>query len=153
MSMDGKIIATNRVAHHEYFILDRFEAGIVLDGGEIKSVRGGNCNLKDSFCVFYGGEIFVKNMHIAVYDKSGSFNHRDATRDRKLLLHKTEIVKLSSKVAEKGLTVVPLKLYFKDALVKMEIGLCQGKHTYDKKKSLMEKDILREKERYLKSID
>lgn len=151
--MDGKIIATNRVANHEYYILDRFEAGIVLDGGEIKSVRGGNCNLKDSFCVFYDGEIFVKNMHISVYDKSGAFNHRDATRDRKLLLHKAEIIKLSSKVAEKGLTVVPLKLYFKDALVKMEIGLCQGKHTYDKKKSLMEKDILREKERYLKSID
>lgn len=149
--MDGKIIATNRVANHEYFILDRFETGIVLDGGEIKSLRGGNCNLKDSFCVFYGGEIFVKNMHIAVYDKSGAFNTKDATRDRKLLLHKTEIVKLSSKVAEKGLTVVPLKLYFKEALVKLEIGLCQGKHTYDKKKSLMEKDILREKERYLKS--
>ena len=149
--MDGKIIATNRVANHEYFILDRFEAGIVLDGGEMKSLRGGNCNLKDSFCMFYGGEIFVKNMHISVYDKSGAFNVKDATRDRKLLLHKTEIVKLSSKVAEKGLTVVPLKLYFKDALVKMEIGLCQGKHTYDKKKSLMEKDILREKERYLKS--
>ncbi|MBQ6979415.1 MAG: SsrA-binding protein SmpB [Clostridia bacterium] len=153
MKMDGKIIATNRVANHEYYILDRFEAGIVLDGGEIKSVRGGNCNLKDSFCVFYDGEIFVKNMHISVYDKSGAFNHRDATRDRKLLLHKAEIIKLSSKVAEKGLTVVPLKLYFKDALVKMEIGLCQGKHTYDKKKSLMEKDIIREKERYLKSID
>lgn len=153
MKMDGKIIATNRVANHEYYILDRFEAGIVLDGGEIKSVRGGNCNLKDSFCVFYDGEIFVKNMHISVYDKSGAFNHRDATRDRKLLLHKAEIIKLSSKVAEKGLTVVPLKLYFKDALVKVEIGLCQGKHTYDKKKSLMEKDILREKERYLKSID
>ena len=153
MKMDGKIIATNRVANHEYYILDRFEAGIVLDGGEIKSVRGGNCNLKDSFCVFYDGEIFVKNMHISVYDKSGAFNHRDATRDRKLLLHKAEIIKLSSRVAEKGLTVVPLKLYFKDALVKMEIGLCQGKHTYDKKKSLMEKDILREKERYLKSID
>ena len=151
--MDGKIIATNRVANHEYYILDRFEAGIVLDGGEIKSVRGGNCNLKDSFCVFYDGEIFVKNMHISVYDKSGAFNHRDATRDRKLLLHKAEIIKLSSKVAEKGLTVVPLKLYFKDALVKMEIGLCQGKHTYDKKKSLMEKGIIREKERYLKSID
>ena len=149
--MDGKIIATNRVANHEYFILDRFEAGIMLDGGEIKSVRGGNCNLKDAFCVFYGGEIFVKNMHISVYDKSGAFNYRDATRDRKLLLHKSEIVKLSSKVAEKGLTVVPLKLYFKDALVKMELGLCQGKHTYDKKKTLMEKDILREKERYLKS--
>nr|MBO4517803.1 SsrA-binding protein SmpB [Clostridia bacterium] len=150
--MDGKVIATNRVAHHEYFILDRYEAGIMLDGGEIKSVRGGNCNLKDSFCVFYGGEIFVKNMHISVYDKSGAFNARNATRDRKLLLHKAEIVKLSSKVAEKGLTVVPLKLYFKDALVKMELGLCQGKHTYDKKKTLMEKDIEREKERYLKSV-
>ena len=149
--MDGKIIATNRVANHEYYILDRYEAGIMLDGGEIKSVRGGNCNLKDSFCVFNGGEIFVKNMHISVYDKSGAFNARNATRDRKLLLHKAEIVKLSSKVAEKGLTVVPLKLYFKDALVKMEIGLCQGKHTYDKKKTLMEKDIEREKERYLKS--
>ncbi|MBR0189426.1 MAG: SsrA-binding protein SmpB [Clostridia bacterium] len=150
--MDGKVIATNRVAHHEYYILDRYEAGIMLDGGEIKSVRGGNCNLKDSFCVFSDGEIFVKNMHISVYDKSGAFNARNATRDRKLLLHKAEIVKLSSKVAEKGLTVVPLKLYFKDALVKMEIGLCQGKHTYDKKKTLMEKDIEREKERYLKSI-
>lgn len=152
MSMDGKVIATNRVANHEYYILDRYEAGIMLDGGEIKSVRGGNCNLKDSFCVFSGGEIFVKNMHISVYDKSGAFNARNATRDRKLLLHKAEIVKLSSKVAEKGLTVVPLKLYFKDALVKMEIGLCQGKHTYDKKKTLMEKDIERENERYLKSI-
>ena len=149
--MDGKIIATNRVANHEYFILDRFETGIVLDGGEIKSLRGGNCNLRDSFCVFYGGEIFVKNMHISVYDKAGAYNSKDAKRDRKLLMHKTEIVRLSSKVAEKGLTVVPLKLYFKDALVKMEIGLCQGKHTYDKKKSLMEKDILREKDRYLKS--
>ena len=149
--MDGKVIATNRVANHEYYILDRYEAGIMLDGGEIKSVRGGNCNLKDSFCVFSGGEIFVKNMHISVYDKSGAFNTKNATRDRKLLLHKDEIVKLSSKVAEKGLTVVPLKMYFKDALVKMEIGLCQGKHTYDKRKTLMEKDILREKERYLKS--
>lgn len=149
--MDGKVIATNRVANHEYYILDRYEAGIMLDGGEIKSVRGGNCNLKDSFCVFSGGEIFVKNMHISVYDKSGAFNTKNATRDRKLLLHKDEIVKLSSKVAEKGLTVVPLKMYFKDALVKMEIGLCQGKHTYDKRKTLMEKDIEREKERYLKS--
>ena len=149
--MDGKVIATNRVANHEYFILDRFETGIVLDGGEIKSLRGGNCNLRDSFCVFYGGEIFVKNMHISVYDKAGAYNSKDAKRDRKLLMHKTEIIRLSSKVAEKGLTVVPLKLYFKDALVKMEIGLCQGKHTYDKKKSLMEKDILREKDRYLKT--
>lgn len=151
--MAEKNITLNRVVNHEYFILDRIEAGIVLDGGEVKSIRAGNCNLKDSFCVFYNGEIFVKNMHISVYDKSGTFNTRDAVRDRKLLLKKSEIVKLSSKVAEKGLTVVPLKMYFKDALIKMEIGLCQGKHTYDKKKSLMEKDIQREKDRYLKSIN
>ena len=150
--MDGKIISTNRVAHHEYFILDRFEAGIVLDGGEVKSVKSGNCNLKDSFCLFSNGEIFVKNMHIAVYDKSGAFNVRNAVRDRKLLLNRAEIIKLSSKVAEKGLTVVPLKLYFKGALIKMELGLCQGKHTYDKKRTLMEKDIEREKERFLKSV-
>ena len=148
--MDGKVIATNRVAHHEYFILDRFEAGIVLDGGEIKSLRGGNCNLKDSFCVFYGGEIFVKNMHIAVYDKSGAFNTKDATRDRKLLLHKTEIIKLSSKVAEKGLTVVPLKLYFKDALVKIEIGLCKGKELHDKRAAIKEKEVNRSIRRELK---
>lgn len=151
--MDGKVIATNRVAGYEYYILDRYETGIVLDGGEMKSLRGGNCNLKDSFCLFSGGEIFVKNMHIAVYDKSGAFNARNAKRDRKLLLHKTEIIRLSSKVAEKGLTVVPLKMYFKGALVKMEIGLCKGKHTFDKKKTLMEKDILRDKERYLKSVE
>ena len=151
--MDGKVIATNRVAGYEYYILDRYETGIVLDGGEMKSLRGGNCNLKDSFCLFSGGEIFVKNMHISVYDKSGAFNARNAKRDRKLLLHKTEIIRLSSKVAEKGLTVVPLKMYFKGALVKMEIGLCKGKHTFDKKKTLMEKDILRDKERYLKSVE
>lgn len=151
--MDGKIISTNRVANHEYFILERFEAGIVLDGGEVKSVRRGNCNLKDSFCLFAGGEIVVKNMHIAVYDKSGAFNVKDAVRDRKLLLHKGEIIKLASKVAEKGLSVVPLKLYLKGALIKMEIGLCRGKHTYDKKQTLKEKDILREKEKYLKSIN
>ena len=151
--MTDKIITTNRIVNHEYYILDRYEAGIELEGAEVKSIRGGNCNLKDSFCVFYNGEIFVKNMHIAVYDKSGAFNSSNAVRDRKLLLRKGEIVKLFSKVAEKGLTVVPLKLYFKGALIKMEIGLCQGKHTYDKKRALMEKDIARDKERYLKSID
>ena len=91
--MAEKNITLNRVVNHEYFILDRIEAGIVLDGGEVKSIRAGNCNLKDSFCVFYNGEIFVKNMHISVYDKSGTFNTRDAVRDRKLLLKKSEIVK------------------------------------------------------------
>ena len=99
----------------------------------------------------YGGELFIKNMHIALYDKSGAFNTRDSRRDRKLLVHKTELIKLNAKVSQKGLTLVPLKLYFKQSLIKMELGLCQGKHTYDKKHSIMEKDIKREKEREIKN--
>lgn len=149
--MQDKTICTNRAASHEYFILDRIEAGIVLEGGEVKSLRAGNVNLKDSFCVIHNGELFIKNMHVALYDKSGAFNTKDSRRDRKLLLHKQEIVKLGAKIAQKGLTLVPLKIYFKQALLKMELGLCQGKHTYDKKKSLMEKDITREKEREIKN--
>ena len=149
--MQEKTVCTNRAASHEYYILDRFEAGIVLDGGEVKSLRAGNVNLKDSFCVLHNGELFIKNMHIAVYDKAGAFNTKDSRRDRKLLLRKEEIVKLGAKVAQKGLTLVPLKIYFKQALLKMELGLCQGKHVYDKKRSLMEKDQKREKERELKN--
>lgn len=150
--MQEKTISLNRVATHEYFILDRYEAGIVLDGGEVKSLRAGNANLKDSFCVIYNGEVLLKNMHIAVYDKAGAFNVKDARRDRKLLLRKDEIVKLNSKITQKGLTLVPLKLYFKNALIKVELGLCQGKHTYDKKRSLMEKDLIREKQREIKNF-
>ncbi len=149
--MEEKVLCLNRVATHEYFILDRIEAGMVLDGGEVKSLRKGNGNLKDSFCVVYNGEMLIKNMHIAVYEKSGAFNVKDSKRDRKLLLHKSEIIKLSSKVNEKGLTLVPLKIYLKQSLIKMELGLCQGKHTYDKKRDLMEKDIKRQTERYLKT--
>lgn len=149
--MEEKTICSNRVANHEYFILDRIEAGIVLEGSEVKSLRLGNVNLKDSFCIIHDGEMFIKNMHIALYDKSGAFNTKDSRRDRKLLLHKDEIVKLSAKVAQKGLTLVPLRLYFKQAIIKMELGLCQGKHTYDKKRSIMEKDIKREKEREMKN--
>ena len=149
--MEEKTICSNRAANHEYFILDRIEAGIVLEGGEVKSLRLGNVNLKDSFCIIHDGEMFIKNMHIALYDKSGAFNTKDSRRDRKLLLHKDEIVKLSAKVAQKGLTLVPLRLYFKQAIIKMELGLCQGKHTYDKKRSIMEKDIKREKEREMKN--
>ncbi len=149
--MENKVICTNRAANHEYFILDRIEAGIVLEGSEVKSLRLGNVNLKDSFCVVYGGELYIKNMHIAIYDKSGAFNTRDSRRDRKLLVRKEELAKLSAKVSQKGLTLVPLKLYFKQALIKMELGLCQGKHTYDKKRSLMEKDVKREKEREIKN--
>ena len=149
--MEQKIICLNKSANHEYFILERVEAGIVLEGSEVKSLRLGNVNLKDSFCLIYNGELFIKNMHIALYDKAGAFNTKDSRRDRKLLLHRDEIIKLNSKVAQKGLTLVPLKLYLKQALIKMELGLCQGKHTYDKKRSIMEKDIKREKERELKN--
>ena len=149
--MEGKTICSNRIATHEYFILDRIEAGIVLDGGEIKSLRAGNVNLKDSFCVIYGGELFIKNMHIATYDKAGAFNVRDSKRDRKLLVHKEELIKLNQKVQQKGLTLVPLRLYFKQALIKMELGLCQGKHTFDKKETIKQRDLDRSVERELKN--
>ena len=149
--MQEKTICLNRQANHEYFILERIEAGIVLDGGEVKSLRQGNVNLKDSFCVVTNGEMFIKNMHIAVYEKAGAFNVKDSRRDRKLLLHKDQIIKLTAKVNQKGLTLVPLKLYFNQALIKMELGLCQGKHTYDKKRATMEKDLTREKEREIKN--
>ncbi len=149
--MEDKVICLNRSANHEYFILERLEAGIVLEGGEVKSLRNGNANLKDCFCVIHNGELFIKNMHIAIYDKSGAFNTKDSRRDRKLLMHKGEILKVGAKIAQKGLTLVPLKLYFKQSLIKMELGVCQGKHTYDKKRSIMEKDLKREKERAIKN--
>ena len=149
--MEEKIVCTNRSASHEYFILDKLEAGIVLEGAEVKSIRAGNVNLKDSFCVIHNGELFIKNMHVAVYDKSGAFNSKDSRRDRKLLLRKEEILKVGAKIAQKGLTLVPLKIYFKQALLKMELGVCQGKHTYDKKRSIMERDLKREKEREIKN--
>lgn len=149
--MENKTICSNRAASHEYFILDKLEAGIVLDGGEVKSLRQGNVNLKDSFCVLHDGEVFIKNMHIAVYDKAGAFNVKDSRRDRKLLMHKEEIIKVGAKITQKGLTLVPLRLYFKQALIKIELGVCQGKHVYDKKRSIMEKDLKREKEREIKN--
>ncbi len=149
--MDAKVICLNRQATHEYFILDRYEAGIVLEGSEVKSLRLGGVNLKDSFCIIHSGELFIKNMHIALYDKSGAFNTKDSKRDRKLLLHSDEILKINAKITQKGLTLIPLKLYFKGALIKMELGVCQGKHTYDKKRSIMEKDLKREKERQIKN--
>ena len=145
-----KIISVNKSASFEYFIEDRYEAGDVLEGSEVKSLRKNNCNLSDSFCFIRNGEVLLKNMHIAVYDKSGAFNTRESRRDRKLLLHKDEIAKISGKVNEKGYTLVPLKIYFSQALVKVEVGLCRGKHTFDKKKSLQEKDLVREKERQIK---
>ena len=147
-----KIVAVNKSAGVEYFIEDKFEAGIVLEGSEVKSIRKNNCNLNDSFCFVRKGEVTLKNMHIAVYDKSGAFNTRDSRRDRRLLLHKSEIAKIVGKVNEKGYTLVPLKIYFKDTLIKAEVALCRGKHTYDKKQSLKEKDLKRDTERRLKEF-
>ena len=149
--MEEKVISTNRTAYHDYLVLEKIEAGIVLEGSEVKSLRVNSCNLKDSFCLISNGEMLLKNMHIALYDKQGAFNTKNSRRDRKLLLHKSEIIKLSTKVNQKGLTLVPLKLYFNQSLVKVELGLCQGKHTYDKKRSIMEKDLNREKEREIKN--
>ena len=145
-----KVICENREARHEYFIIDSYEAGISLDGGEVKSIRLGNVNLKDSFCSIGNGSVFIKNMHVSVYDKSGAYNVREAKRDRRLLLHKSEIRKLLSKSSEKGFTLVPLKLYFKDSLIKVELGLCKGKHTFDKKQTLLERDTKRAMERDIK---
>ena len=145
-----KILATNRQANFEYYIISTYEAGIVLVGSEVKSVRLGNLNLKDSFIVFdKNSECFVKNMHISEY-KDASLDKMDEKRSRKLLLNRQEINKLITKTKEKGFTCVPLKVYLKDNLVKMEIALAKGKHLYDKKKALAEKDIKRDTERQLK---
>lgn len=146
-----KVICENKQARFEYFIEDSFEAGISLDGGEVKSVRRGNVSLKDAYCSVYRGSIFVKNMHIAVYKEAGAYNIKDDKRDRRLLLHKSEIKKLTAKIEERGFTLVPIKLYFKDSLIKMEIALCRGKHTYDKKRAIAEKDVQRAAERDIKN--
>ena len=146
-----KIIATNKSASFEYFIEEKYEAGIVLEGNEIKSIRAGNVNMNDSFCFIRGNVVSVKNMHVALYEKSDSFSTQDTRRDRKLLLHKSEIAKIAGKINRQGYTLVPLKLYFKDSLVKMEIALCRGKHTFDKKETIKQRDIDRSVERELKN--
>ncbi len=146
-----KIIAINKTASFEYFIEDKYEAGIVLQGNEIKSLRQGAVNMNDSFCFVKKGEVTVKNMHIALYDKSDAFSTRDTRRDRRLLLHNAEIAKISGKINRQGYTLVPLKLYFKDSLVKIEVALCRGKHTYDKKQSITERDLKRAADRAVKN--
>ena len=144
-------IAYNRSASFEYFIEEKFEAGIVLEGAEVKSLRRGNCNLKDSFCIISGGDVYIKNMHIPVYDKSGAFNSRDSKRDRKLLMHKREIARIAGKINAKGMTLVPISLYFKDNLIKAEVALCRGKQNFDKKRSIKERDLKRDVERQIKN--
>lgn len=146
-----KIISENRQARFEYVIEECFEAGISLDGGEIKSIRQGQVSLKDSYCTIYKRNVLIKNMHVAVYDKAGAYNVKDAKRDRQLLLKRSEINNIFAKISQQGYTLVPLKMYFKQSLVKLEVAICKGKHVYDKKKSLQERDIKRETEREIKN--
>ena len=141
-----KIICTNKKATFEYFILDKFEAGIKLKGTEIKSIRDGKCNINDAYVIIKNGKVYILNMNIAKYDNGNIFNHEEL-RTRELLLHKHEINKLVSKVKLDGLTIVALRAYFKDALVKIEIGLAKGKKTEDKRQSIKERDTAREIQR------
>ena len=146
-----KQISYNKYALYEYFVLEKYEAGIVLEGAEVKQLRAGNCNLKDSFCLLKNGELTLKNLHIPLYDKAGAFSSRDSKRDRKLLMHRRELDKLAGKINEKGFTVVPLALYFKDSLVKVEVALCKGKQNYDKKRNIAERDQKRALDREIKN--
>ena len=143
-----KIVATNKKAFHDYFVIDSFEAGINLVGCEVKSVRAGEVNLKDSYAVIRGGQLVLVSAYIKNYDK-GSFSNVDSRRDRRLLMHRQEIMRLLGKVQEKGFSLVPLKMYLNGSLVKVEIGLVKGKQLYDKKKAIAEKDAERDKQRQL----
>ena len=144
-----KMIANNKKAYHDYFILDTYEAGISLAGTEVKSLRMGKCSIKESFIRIDKGEVFIYGMHISPYEKGNIFN-KDPLRERKLLLHKAEINKLFGKIKEKGVAIVPLKVYFKGSLVKVEIGLARGKKLYDKRADIAKKDQRREVEREYK---
>ena len=132
-------ICTNKIARHEYYILDTYECGIVLSGTEIKSIRQGKINIKDSFCTIRNGEVFVHNMHISPYEKGNIFN-KDPLRTRKLLLHKKEILKIQMELKKKGLTFIPLRVYFKGSKVKVEIGIAQGKKLYDKRQDIAKRE-------------
>ena len=144
-----KVIAQNRKAHHDYFFEEIFEAGLVLVGTEVKSLRMGRCSLKESFVRIENGEAFLYNMHIRPYEKGNIFN-KDPLRVRKLLLHRFEINKITGKIDQKGYTLVPLKVYFKGSLVKVEIGLAKGKKLYDKRQDIAKKDARREAEKDFK---
>ena len=144
-----KLIANNKKAYHDYFIEDTWETGISLHGTEVKSLRMGKCSIKESFVRIEKGEVFVYGMHISPYEKGNIFN-RDPLRMRKLLLHRSEINKIVGKIAEKGYTLVPLKVYFKGSLVKVEIGLAKGEKLYDKRADIAKKDIRREAEKEFK---
>ena len=144
-----KLIANNKKAYHDYFIEEKFEAGLALAGTEVKSLRMGKCSIKEAFVRIDRGEIFVYGMHISPYEKGNIFN-RDPLRVRKLLMHKAEIRKLERKVSEKGCTLIPLQVYLKGSLVKVEVGLARGKKLYDKRQDIMKKDMRREAQRDFK---
>jgi len=145
-SMGIKIIANNKKAYHEYFVDEVFEAGLALQGTEVKSVRMGQVSIKESYCRIRNGEVFVDNMNISPYEQGNRENH-DPLRSRKLLLNRVEIDKLIKKVDEKGLTLVPTKIYFKDSRAKLEVGVCRGKKLYDKRETLKRKQADREASR------
>ena len=147
-----KIACENRKARHDYFIHETYEAGLELKGTEVKSLRVGKANLRDSYAVIKDGEIFVEHMHISPYEQGNIFNH-DPLRRRKLLMHKREILKLFGKTREKGFTLIPLKIYFKKGRAKMELALASGKHNYDKRAALAEKSAKRDIERAMKNRD
>lgn len=148
-SQGTKLIANNKKAYHDYFILEKVEAGIQLVGTEVKSLRNGKCSVKESFIRIENGEMYIYGMHISPYEKGNIFN-RDPLRTRKLLVHKQEILRLLEKIKEKGYTLVPLQVYFKNSLVKVEIGLAKGKKLYDKREDLAKKDAQRQMEREFK---
>ena len=143
------VIAQNRKAWHDYFVEEKYEAGIALHGTEVKSIRGGGVNLKDSYCSFEGGEMFAVGIHISPYEQGNIFN-REPLRDKKLLMHRREIMKLQGLVQQKGYTLVPLSLYFSGSHVKVEIGLCRGKKLYDKRDSDAKRQADRDIDRHMK---
>ena len=149
--MSEKVITTDRRARHDYHILDRFEAGIELRGTEVKSLRAGGITLKDSYADVEGGEAYLVGAHISPYEQGNIYNH-DPERRRRLLLHKREILRLGSQIAEKGLTLIPLRVYFKRGIAKVELGLCRGKQTIDKRRTIQKREVEREMEREIKRL-
>ena len=150
MAKDGfKLIANNKKAYFDYFIEDKYEAGVALHGTEVKSIRMGKCSIKEAYIKIENGEVFIYGMHISPYEKGNIFN-KDPMRIKKLLMHKYEINKLNGKLQQKGLTLVPLQVYLKGGLVKVEVGLARGKKLYDKRDSLAKKDMKREAEKEFK---
>ena len=147
---DGvKVVAQNKKAYHDYYVLEKYEAGIELSGTEVKSVRLSNVNLKDAYCTVKDGEIFARGMHISPYEKGNIFN-KDPVRPKKLLMHKREIMKLFGQIKQDGLAVIPLSVYMRGPLVKVELGLCKGKKLHDKRESESKKDAEREMDRSFK---